>query len=62
MASKRKARFKVGQVVRTNDGEFAKVCGETKSYFWLSFGGTKVTYLAKELRPLTAREKGGKET
>ena len=68
MASKRKARFKVGQVVRhrVDGGFYARVLdkrglidGKPGEIPVMEQGEIK-TYRAEQLRPLTAREKGGK--
>ena len=69
MASKRKARFKVGQVVFYSMKRFDDSRLEGYGAITRMFGkGPHAANVAgcrfgmDELRPLTAREKGGKET
>jgi len=61
MASKRKAKFKVGQVVYIRYARtYSRIRRINKNS--VAVGSSCIALPFDELRPLTAREKGGKET
>ena len=62
MASKRKAKFKVDQVVqdKSTDGRYAKVVRMDDLYCTLRADAFEYDKPLANLRPLTAREKGGR--
>jgi hypothetical protein len=61
-AMKRRAKFRVGQVVcDSSDGTYCRIVKILKGgILWCEMerGGTKWTILDRNLRPLTKREKG----
>lgn len=57
----KRAKFRVGQVVRVNGGPFVKIVGRTRDedgFDWYKFEEIFDVRSDDELRPLTRREKG----